>query len=115
MSSKSVEPHLVIIRESLRAIDSYRPENRETFLQSPALQDAILMRLQVIEEQVARLRRLDENWFAGIADPSWFQVIGLRNVIAHGYETIEPDIIWKILSDDLILFKASLARLEPTS
>ena len=70
VSAREVTPHLVIIRESLQTIESYRPADRTTFMESPALQDAILMRLHVIGEQMARLRHFGEVWFAEVADPS---------------------------------------------
>ncbi len=40
-------------------------------------QDAILMRLQEIGENLAQLRRLDEETFATAAHDSWHKLIGL--------------------------------------
>ena len=31
----------------------------------------------------------------------WSQIISLRNRLIHGYDSIDHDILWKILSDDL--------------
>lgn len=31
----------------------------------------------------------------------WSQIVGLRNRLIHGYDTINLDILWKILTDDL--------------
>jgi len=46
--NKVYAPHLVVIRESIAAIEAYRPADQATFLASPVIQDAVLMRLQVI-------------------------------------------------------------------
>lgn len=77
------------------------------------MQDAVLMRLQVIGEHLARLRQIDEERFFEIADASWFQVIGLRNVISHGYEVIDFDTIWDIFADDLPVFASTLDKIDP--
>lgn len=82
--TKVVAPHIAIMRESIAAIDGYRPPDRTAFLANPMLQDAVLMRLQVIGEHVARIRHLDEERFGDLADPSWPKVISLRTIIAHG-------------------------------
>lgn len=46
--------HLVVIHESMAAIDSYPPKQQDTFQANLMLQDAALMRLQVIGEYLAR-------------------------------------------------------------
>jgi uncharacterized protein with HEPN domain len=83
----------------------------DAFLASPVLQDATLMRLQVIGEHLARIRRIDEDRFADVADRTWFQVIGLRNIISHGYETIDQERIWQIVNTDLSSLAANLHTL----
>lgn len=65
------------------------------------VQDAILMRLQEIGENLARLRRLDADTFAAVAAPSWSLLIGLRNVISHGYHHIDQAEIWQIATEEL--------------
>lgn len=107
--TKVYAPHLVIIREALSAINQYRPTSKTVFLANPMVRDAVLMRLQVIGEHLSRMRHIDEERFAEIADPTWFQVIGLRNVISHGYETIDPERIWHIISAELPALEQSRA------
>jgi uncharacterized protein with HEPN domain len=105
---KAYAPHIAIIRASIVAIESYRPADRETFLASAVLGDAVLMRLQVIGEHLARIRRIDEEYFDAIADRNWYRVIGLRNIISHGYETIDQVQIWRIISTELASLESSL-------
>ena len=75
-------PHLEVIRASLTAIAGCRPADKVAFLESPLLQDAILMRLQVIGENLAAMRRIDESRFAEAIGDTGYQVIGLRSVIS---------------------------------
>ena len=31
----------------------------------------------------------------------WSQIVGLRNRLIHGYDSVDLDVLWRILSDDL--------------
>lgn len=109
--TKSIQPHLVLITRALTQIEQYRPADRETFLSFPMVQDAILMRLQVIGENLARIRRLDAELFSDPAHNSWHKLIGLRNVISHGYESIDQAEIWKIVTEELPAFAATISAM----
>jgi len=109
---KSYAPHIAIIQDAISAIERYRPASKEVFLADELVQDAILMRLQVIGEHLSRIRRIDEDRFASVAEPAWYKIIGLRHVISHGYETIEWDLVWLFIHDQLAEFVASLDLLD---
>lgn len=79
------------------------------------VQDAILMRLHEIGENLARVRRLDEERFVALGAPSWNSVIGLRNIIAHGYRTVDKEEVWRIISAELAPFAESLNVLDQWS
>lgn len=81
---KVYAPYLRVIQASVEAIEKYRPPDKETFLASPVLQDAVLMRLQVIGENLAQMRALDDEIFERQAADSWNQDIGLRHIILTG-------------------------------
>lgn len=110
--SKSYAPHIAIIQDAIVAIERYRPASKEDFMANGLVQDAILMRLQVIGEHLSRMRRIDEDRFAAVAEPDWYKIIGLRHVISHGYETIEWDLVWLFIHDLLSGFAVSLQALE---
>jgi uncharacterized protein with HEPN domain len=44
----------------------------------------------------------------------WSQIVSLRNRLIHGYDTINMDILWKILTDDLPALIAQLQKIEYT-
>lgn len=106
--TKSFKPHLTLIREALTHIRQYLPPDEAAFLGHAMAQDAILMRLQEIGENLARMRHIDEGTFAAIADDSWNQLIGLRHIISHGYHQIRPEQIWQIVTEELPTFAASI-------
>ena len=64
-------------------------------------QDATLMRLQDIGEQLTRIRDQFPEFYEQNQDDSWHKLIGLRNIISHGYREIDFVIIWEIINTKL--------------
>lgn len=109
--TKVFDPHIELIRTAVAAIEQYRPADKATFIASPMTQDAILMRLQEIGENLARMRQIDEEAFVATADDTWLQLIGLRNVISHGYHTVKRETIWLMITEELPALTSSLDAL----
>lgn len=108
---KSPQPYLILIQRALTHIEHYRPPDKAQFLAQPMAQDATLMRLQVIGENLAQIRRLDDHAYHEMAHDSWNKLIGLRNIISHGYEAIDFEEIWQIVTDELPAFAATIEAL----
>jgi len=45
-------------------------------------------------------------------DIPWSQIVSLRHRLIHGYDTINMDILWKILTGDLPVLIAQLKKIE---
>lgn len=108
---KSPTPHLAYILETLDTIKANTPEDKAMFLSSPNAQDATLMRLQDIGEQLSRIRDQFPEFFEMNQDDSWHKFIGVRNIIAHGYREIDFDIIWDILETKLPEFSDHIRKI----
>ncbi len=106
--TKSIQPYLVLITRALSQIEQYRPSTEAEFLSQPMTQDAIVMRLQEIGENLARIRRLEDDLFSDPAHASWHKLIGLRNVISHRYEVIDQVEIWQIVTEELPAFAVTI-------
>jgi uncharacterized protein with HEPN domain len=59
---------------------------------------ALVRLLEIIGEAASRVPK-DEQ--ARYADISWSEIISLRNRLIHGYDTVDFDILWQIVSQDL--------------
>ena len=85
---------------------------REAFLQDPDAQDATAYRLLAIGEAA---KDLDDDLKSRHPHIPWRQILGMRNVLAHGYITRESEIIWETLSAGLpelaAVCRAELSRL----
>jgi uncharacterized protein with HEPN domain len=40
------------------------------------------------------------------------QIIGLRNIIVHAYDSIEPSVLWRILIKDIPTLKQEIESLK---
>lgn len=76
---------------------SYAPATESEFLTSPMAQDAICMRLQEVGENLSKIRRHVPDFYAKHESEGWHRLIGLRNVISHGYAEVDMHIVWSIM------------------
>jgi uncharacterized protein with HEPN domain len=99
---------------ALEKIEEYLPATEAEFLAQSMAQDAILMRLPEIGELLTRVRRLSPELFALPEHDSWAKMIALRNIISHGYESVEMNRIWQIAVEELPAFSQTIHRvMEP--
>lgn len=104
---KRAEPYILLAERALGKLESYIPESEEAFLGQQMLQDAILLQIFQIGENLSQLRSRFPEQFAH-APEIWDQIIGLRNTIAHGYERVRIADVWGYLVDDLEDLRTSL-------
>jgi uncharacterized protein with HEPN domain len=69
---------------------------------------ALVQLLQIVGEAAARVSPAITT-----ANPQipWAQIVALRNRLIHGYDVIDLDIVWSILSSDLPALIVELERL----
>ncbi len=70
-----------------------------TFTESRLKQVAIERELEIIGEALKRLERSDETLFDQIENGR--KIIGMRNVLAHGYDVIDYRILWSTATCDI--------------
>jgi uncharacterized protein with HEPN domain len=70
----------------------------------------ILERLfEVLGEALNRLRKLDEETFERIAEGH--RIIGMRNLLAHGYDIVDHEILWAAVQNCLTPLEKDLQSL----
>lgn len=100
------------IHECIEEIESYfetYPRQFEIYKSSPLLRSAIHMNLSIIGEATNRILRIDPE----ITISNARQIIGTRNYIIHGYDSLRPEMIWAIVINDLPKLKAEVKALIP--
>ena len=67
----------------------------------------VLWNLLIIGEASSRLPR---DVRAGFPDVDWKRIIAFRNVIIHGHNGIDKDIVWSVIKEKLPELEAKLKR-----
>lgn len=72
----------------------------EQFKQDRLLRQAVERNFEIIGEAMRRLEKDDPDTVAHITH--YRHIIAFRNVLIHGYDVIEPAIVWSAITDDLV-------------
>lgn len=64
---------------------------------------------EILGEALARIRDLERPIFEQI--PEAARVVALRKIIIHGYDAVDPKVLWAIVEDRLPELRALLSRL----
>jgi len=105
---RDLKERLRDILEAIAAIEPYRDRARSAFEQDELLQVWFLRHLRIIGEAARRLpeeiRNLD-------LDIPWHKIIGMRNILMHGYFAIDLDVVWDVVQRDVPLLKPAVEAL----
>jgi uncharacterized protein with HEPN domain len=72
----------------------------EDYLHDLMLSSAVERQFEILGEALKRIRDKDER-FLEESIVGWRGAISLRNILAHGYDHIDNDVVWGIIEDDL--------------
>lgn len=102
-----------LCEDILRAIEETatfcRDKTIEDFRNDRALQLIIERELEIIGEAMARLQRESPDLASQIADAH--KIVGLRNVLAHGYDILEHEILWDVVANKLSALRSEIENL----
>lgn len=87
------------ILESIGRIEQYvKGLSYNEFVKKQMVIDAVVRNLEIIGEASKNIKEDDRKQFP---DVPWNRMIGLRNIIAHGYFGVDLTIVWRIISKNL--------------
>ena len=88
------------ILQAARAISEYTAGlGFHDFQSNGMAQAAVERKFEIIGEALNRIGRLDQTLLKRI--PNYERVIGFRNIIAHGYDVVDVEIVWEAVKDYL--------------
>jgi uncharacterized protein with HEPN domain len=76
------------------------------YLQSPMLRSAVERQFQVIGEALNRLSRVDPATAERVPDLP--RIVAFRNVLVHGYATIDDALVWEVATKRVDVLVGSL-------
>ncbi|MFN5444425.1 MAG: DUF86 domain-containing protein [Crocinitomicaceae bacterium] len=92
--------YLLDIESVINEIESIKiksENNFEIFKSDIILQRAIERDLEIIGEAIRKILEIDSS----IEISSSKNIIGLRNIISHAYDSVEPEMIWGIIQKNI--------------
>jgi uncharacterized protein with HEPN domain len=84
--------------------------SEETYLANVLVQSAVERQLEILGEAA---RRVSGEFQVAHPEVDWRNTIGLRNVIAHRYDQVKQDQLWRIVQTTLPDFVVLLRGLLP--
>jgi uncharacterized protein with HEPN domain len=99
--------YLADILDSARIIQQHLSGmTREQFLADLRTQDAVVRRFEIIGEAA---RHLSPETLKALPEVPWHLVVGMRNLLIHDYDDVDPKRVWADSQNDL---PPLIARLE---
>ena len=105
---KSDLPYLGHIADSIAAIETYVAEGRTVFMAQRLIQDAVVRNFEIIGEAANHLSPASREGF----DEAWRKVIAFRNRLIHGYYQVDPDQVWRVVSEDLLELRRQIQEIQ---
>ncbi|MEK6873580.1 MAG: DUF86 domain-containing protein [Nanoarchaeota archaeon] len=97
-----------ILRAIERIDNSFKGINEDDFNNDLNLQDATLMRIQIIGEAV---KNIPDNLKEKYSTIEWKKISGIRDIISHLYFGIDLEIIWDVVKNKLPELKSSITNI----
>ncbi len=102
---------LLDILDAIVAIERHRGRDKVAFERDELLQVWFLRHLQIIGEAA---RALPGDVQALAPEVPWSKIVGMRNILVHGYFDIDTDIVWDAATRDVPTIKPAVERLLKT-
>lgn len=94
-------------------IDVTSSESVDRFKSDRVFRSAVERELQIIGEAMMQLKALDPDCASQFHEHD--RIIGFRHVLVHGYDAIDPDIVWHVVTEKLPILHRELVDTLETS
>ena len=98
--------YLIHLTECIEHIESYTENmDKETFMNTNLVQDAVIRNLQVLAESTQRLSEQAKQTQPQI---DWYRIAGFRNILVHDYLGIDIERVWNIVEKEIPVLKKAV-------
>lgn len=80
-------------------LEATRESDLAQYLENRLLRQAVERNFEIVGEALNKLRRCDADTAGRIGDTP--RIVAFRNILAHGYDTIDHEIVWHLIQEDL--------------
>lgn len=96
------------IIQEIEKVKQLTQNNFNTFRSEILYQRAIERDLEIIGEAIRKMIEIDPN----IQISSAKNIIGLRNIISHAYDSVEPELLWGIIQNNIPVLNKEVIHLK---
>lgn len=97
-----------MLDSAMEAVELIQGKSRADLDTNRVVSLALVRLLEIVGEAANRVTTATRLQYPDIP---WSQIVSLRHRLIHGYDTINLDILWKILTDDLPALITQLKRI----
>jgi uncharacterized protein with HEPN domain len=102
---------LIDIQSVIQEIETVKTKTNNNFIAFQSdiiLQRAVERELEIIGEAIRKIIEIDPT----INITSSKNIIGLRNIISHAYDSVEPEMIWGIIQNNIPLLAEEINKIK---
>ena len=81
----------------------------DAYRSDPLLRSGVERQLEIIGEALAQMVRRDPDTADAI--PELSRIVAFRNILIHGYATVDDQVVWGVIETKLIPLRAALRAL----
>ena len=97
-----------MLDHACEAVSMVRGKTRADLDTDRALNLALVRLLEITGEAASRIPKSERELYPDIP---WPEIVGLRNRLIHGYDEVDLDIVWQIVTADLPPLIKSLEKI----
>ena len=97
-----VPDYLGHILRAISRIDHYTEDlTQVAFLENEQVQDAVIRNIEIIGEAAKNIEKHHPGFAERHSHVPWGDMYLMRNRVSHGYFTVDLEIVWKTIRNDL--------------
>jgi uncharacterized protein with HEPN domain len=85
---------------------------KPAFVANVLVQDAVIHNIAIVGEAA---NHLSPGLVAASPSIPWRRIVGMRNLLIHGYFNVDLDVVWRVVTVDLPELEKNLRALLPAS
>jgi uncharacterized protein with HEPN domain len=83
------------------------PRRFDDFVDNKLLRSGVERKIEIIGEATNRILKVDP----GFSLTNARQIVGLRNYVIHAYDSLRPEMLWRIVINDLPPLRVEVEKL----
>ncbi len=112
-SELRIHDYLAHILQAMRRIGRYTQGISDLeFFGDELVQDAVIRNIEILGEAARNISRKHPDFASAHPDIPWEDIYLMRNRVAHGYFSVDLEIVWRTLQRDLPELERLVQKLQ---